>query len=42
MEFLFFKEVKVLLRLDDVFRKKRGGRRVRKMKEKFVVIEMRR
>ncbi|KXJ24790.1 U4/U6 small nuclear ribonucleoprotein Prp31 [Exaiptasia diaphana] len=36
------KEVKALPRPDDAPRKKRGGRRVRKMKEKFAVTEMRR
>ncbi|XP_078352384.1 U4/U6 small nuclear ribonucleoprotein Prp31-like, partial [Oculina patagonica] len=37
-----FKEAKALPRPDDAPRKKRGGRRVRKMKEKFAVTEMRR
>ena len=36
------KEAKALPRPDDAPRKKRGGRRVRKMKEKFAVTEMRR
>ncbi|XP_002156371.2 U4/U6 small nuclear ribonucleoprotein Prp31 [Hydra vulgaris] len=36
------KEVKALPRPDDAPRQKRGGRRVRKMKEKFAVTEMRR
>eukprot|EP00794_Sanderia_malayensis_P020240 gene20240-22219_t len=36
------KEVKALPRPDDPVRTKRGGRRVRKMKEKFAVTEMRR
>lgn len=36
------KEAKPLPRPDDAPRKKRGGRRVRKMKEKFAVTEMRR
>lgn len=36
------KETKALPRPDDAPRKKRGGRRVRKMKEKFAVTEMRR
>ena len=36
------KETKALPRPDDAPRKKRGGRRVRKMKEKFAITEMRR
>jgi len=36
------KEIKALPRPDDAPRQKRGGRRVRKMKEKFAVTEMRR
>ena len=36
------KEAKALPRPDDAPRKKRGGRRVRKMKEKFAITEMRR
>lgn len=36
------KDVKALPRPDDEIRPKRGGRRVRKMKEKFAVTEMRR
>ena len=36
------KESKALPRPDDPVRQKRGGRRVRKMKEKFAVTEMRR
>jgi U4/U6 small nuclear ribonucleoprotein PRP31 len=36
------KDTKALPRPDDAPRKKRGGRRVRKMKEKFAVTEMRR
>jgi len=36
------KEAKALPRPDDAPRQKRGGRRVRKMKEKFAVTEMRR
>eukprot|EP00112_Aurelia_sp_Birch-Aquarium-sp1_P018748 Seg4521.3 transcript_id=Seg4521.3/GoldUCD/mRNA.D3Y31 product="U4/U6 small nuclear ribonucleoprotein Prp31" protein_id=Seg4521.3/GoldUCD/D3Y31 len=36
------KEAKALPRPDDPVRQKRGGRRVRKMKEKFAVTEMRR
>ena len=36
------KEAKALPRPDDPVRPKRGGRRVRKMKEKFAVTEMRR
>jgi len=36
------KETKALPRPDDAPRQKRGGRRVRKMKEKFAVTEMRR
>lgn len=36
------KEVKALPRPDDAPRQKRGGKRVRKMKEKFAITEMRR
>ena len=36
------KETKALPRPDDTVRPKRGGKRVRKMKEKFAITEMRR
>lgn len=36
------KEAKALPRPDDTVRPKRGGKRVRKMKEKFAITEMRR